>query len=110
LMVAKAQAEIAKLEAETEKLRSEAAKNMADAQKKQTESDLNSLEFVQEESGVNHERGMEKQRAQSRGNQQLEITKALVKGRKPDEISPDIEAAVGFNAISEQLTGKTGSS
>jgi hypothetical protein len=110
LVVAKAQAEVAKMEAETEKLRSEAAKNIADAQKKQTESDLNSLEFVQEESGVNHERGMEKQRAQSRGNQQLEITKALVKGRKSDEIGPDIEAAVGFNAISEQLTDKTGSS
>jgi hypothetical protein len=80
---------------------------MADAQKKSTEADLNSLEFVEEESGVKHERSMEKQREQSRGNQQLEVTKALIKPRKPGESPPDIEGAIGFNAISDKLARST---
>ena len=45
---------------------------------------------------------MQKQQAQSEGNQDLEVTKALVKGRKPEESAPNIKAAVGWNAISRQ--------
>ncbi len=43
---------------------------------------------------------MQKQAGQARGNQDLEITKNLVKPTKEGESKPDIEAAIGYNALS----------
>ena len=43
---------------------------------------------------------MERNRAQAEGNQDLEVTKALLRSKKFDEIDPDVEAAVGFNELS----------
>lgn len=49
-------------------------------------------------SGLKHEREVEKMGAQARGNRDLEITKALTKGETP---ASAIEAAVGFNSLTE---------
>ena len=49
-------------------------------------------------SGMKHEREVEKMGAQARGNRDLEVTKSILKGETP---APLVEAAVGFNAITE---------
>jgi len=49
-------------------------------------------------SGMKHEREIEKQGAQARGNRDLEVTKAILKGETPPAM---IEAGVGYNALTE---------
>ena len=49
---------------------------------------------------------MEKQRGQSEGNQNLEVTKALLKGRKTKEGGEEpgnVDAAIGWNEMSKRL-------
>ncbi len=97
--------EVEKLRMEVEKLRSEVVKNQAMAGKATAEADGKVLDNIQEQTGVKHARDMEKQQAQARGNQNLEIVKALTKPKKEGERDPDIEAAIGFNAITDRLDG-----
>lgn len=80
---------------------------MAQAQKAKADADLKDLDFVEQETGTKHERDLQKQRAQSQGNQNLEVTKALVRSRKKEEADPSIEAAVGFNQISGKLSSSS---
>ena len=100
------QLEIIKLEKEIALLDSEISKNNATASKTQTEADLNNLEFVEQETGTNHARNLEKQSEQARANQDLEVTKAFLKPQKAEESSPEIEAAVGFNRISDVMKSR----
>lgn len=93
--------ELEKLRIEVEKLRAEAELKAAQADKTKSEADLLDLEYVEEETGTKHARDLEKQSAQARANQDLEVTKSFLNTRKPDETRPDVEAAVGFNAMTE---------
>jgi hypothetical protein len=77
--------------------------NRAKAAEAQSNKDLADLEFVEKETGTEHARALERQRAQSEGNQNLAVTKALVTPRKPDQTKPDIEGAVGFNGLSKAM-------
>lgn len=88
---------------ELEKLDSEIALNQARAKAASSEADLKDLDFVETETGTKHVRELEKQQAQSRGNQNLQVTKALTSPVKEGEKRPDIEAAVGFNQVSDEL-------
>ena len=97
------EAEILKAEKEVEKLQSEIELNRAKAAESRANKDKKDLDFVEQETGTTHAREMEKQGGQARGNQNLEITKALAKGRKEGEAAPDIEAAIGFNQLSDML-------
>ena len=97
----KKELEVAKLEAEIAKLQSEAAENMAQAAKYKADADLSELEFVEQETGTNHARQKDLQRAQSQGNQDLEVTKALVNNTKPGEASGDVAAAIGYNRMTD---------
>ena len=97
------QLELQRLQAELEKLQTEAEYNRARAKLAASQADKVDLDYVEQETGTQHERDMDKQQAQARGNQALEITKALAKSRKPEEKQPDIAAAVGFNAVSDKL-------
>ncbi|WBQ32535.1 portal protein [Erwinia phage Kuerle] len=87
---------------ENQKLQSEIEKNQALAAQARSNSDKTNLDFVEQESGTKHARDMEKQKGQAEGNQQLEVTKALLKTqKKPDgaETKPDVTAAIGYNAL-----------
>lgn len=95
--------ELEKLRMEVEEMRSKAKLNEANAAKAQSDADLNNLEFVEEETGTKHARELEKHKAQSEGNQNLEVTKALLKSRKEGETRPDIEAGIGFNQLSNAM-------
>ena len=57
------------------------------------------VETNQIASGAKQSFELAKQAAQARANQNLEITKALVKNRKPDEIQGDIDAGIGYNVM-----------
>lgn len=96
-----AQLSLEEMRMKVQKMRSEIGKNDAHAEKLATEADLNTLELIEQETGTNHERDLQKQGEQARANQDLEITKALLKPRKADEERPDVPAAVGYNHLSD---------
>ncbi len=96
---------IEKAQKEIELLDSEIALNQAKAQKEMAAADQTNLDTVEQETGTKHERDMEKQRGQSQGNQNLEVTKSLLKPKKREESKPDVEAAVGFNELSKMNNG-----
>jgi hypothetical protein len=87
---------------EIEKLKSEIKLNHARALKEETVAEATVLDTVEQETGTKHARDLEKQTAQSTGNQNLEVTKSLLKSKKPEESNPDIAAAVGFNEFSKR--------
>ena len=43
---------------------------------------------------------MEAMKGQAQGNQDLEVTKSLLKPRKKEETRPDVEAAIGYGELS----------
>lgn len=96
-----AQLALEEMRMKVEKMRSEVMKNQAQAEKLATEADRNTLDLIEQETGTNHERDLQKQGEQARANQDLEITKALLKPRKADEAAPDVPAAVGYNHLSD---------
>lgn len=106
LAVEQQQLEVEKLKAEIAKLQSETIKNQAMAGKTEAEAQGKAIDNVLTETGVKHTQEMEKQQAQSRGNQNLEIIKGLLKPRKEGETAPDIDAAIGYNAISDKITNQ----
>lgn len=95
LALKKAQLEIVELE-------SQIALNNARAAEAGAKKDKIDLDYVEQETGTKHARDLDKQGAQARGNQDLVVTKALATPMKPDQKRPDIEAAVGYNELTEQ--------
>ena len=93
-------AELAKIQAEVAEINARAMEAQAKARKANAEADAVNLDFVEQETGTKHARDLEKQAGQARGNQDLEITKALTKPAKEGEKEPDLAAAIGFNLIS----------
>lgn len=87
-------------EVELELRKSEVELNIARAKKESSIADKTDLDYVEQETGTAHEREMAKQKAQSQGNQDLAITKALASPKKPEEIEPNIDAAVGHSLMS----------
>lgn len=94
--------EIKRLEAEIAELESRKALNEAKAGEAVSKRDLTDLDYVEQETGTKHARQLDAQGAQARANQDLEITKALVKPRKEGESKPDIEAGAGYNDVTEE--------
>lgn len=96
--------ELEKLRYEVMELKSKAELNEAKAKREAAEADRSTLDFVEQESGTKHARDMEKISAQAESNQDLQVTKALTTPRKEGERDPDIEAAIGWNAVSKEPT------
>ena len=90
---------VQKAQLENEEIQSKIELNRAQAKKAGSEGDLKDLEYLETESGTKHARDMEKQKAQSQGNQNLQVTKALTTPTKEGETTPNISAAVGYNAL-----------
>lgn len=97
------QLEIQKATLENQKIQSEIDLNNAKAEEARAGKDLKNLDYVEQESGTKHAREMEKQKAQSQGNQNLQVTKALTAPRKEGEKQPNVAAAIGFNQVSDKL-------
>lgn len=94
--------EIAKLELELAEIQSSIAVNNAKAKQLSSTADKTDLDYVEQETGTKHARDMDKQQAQARANQDLQVTKALTAPKKPDTKEPAIEEAIGFNIMSDR--------
>lgn len=100
------QLQLEKAKLEVEELRSKIALNNAKAAEAQANKDKKNLDYLEQETGTTHARNMQQQAGQARGNMDLEITKALVKPTKTasgGEKSPNIEAGIGWNELSDRL-------
>lgn len=91
------------LEYKMNELETKSALNIASAREKGSNADLKDLDFVEQETGTKHARDLEKQREQAKGNQNLKVTEALLKSRKPEERPGNVDAAIGFNRLSQAL-------
>ena len=86
-------------ELQVEKLEAEIALDNARATEAMARAEGRALDTELESTGTKHQRDVEKQGAQARGNRDLEVTKGLLKGETPSGL---IEAAVGFNKMVEE--------
>ena len=93
--------ELQKLQAEVAEIQAKTMEAQARARKASAEADAVDLDYVEQETGTKHARDVEKIRAQATGNQDLEVTKALTKPLKEGERQGNIDAALGFNLISQ---------
>ena len=93
--------ELQKLQAEVAEIQAKTMEAQARARKASAEADAVDLNYVEQETGTKHARDVEKIRAQATGNQDLEVTKALTKQLKEGERRGNIDAALGFNLISQ---------
>lgn len=92
--------EIAELEAKIEEIKAKAEEARAKARKALAEADQADLDFAEQADGVKHARDLERGQSQAEGNQDLQVTKALLQPRKEGEKEPDIAAGIGFNQLS----------
>jgi hypothetical protein len=102
------QMQIDKEKSEIDKNNAQAELYRAQAKAASAVGDKTNLDFVEQETGTKHARDMEKQSAQAEANQNLEVTKSLLKPRKQangGESRPDVPAAVGYNALSRAQSG-----
>ena len=97
--VRKAQAEAAEAEAKVQLVYAQIAALQANTQK-------TGVETMDRVTGRAHAQEMEKQQAQSAGNQELQITKALTTPRKEGESAPDLTAAIGYQQLSSRNAGQ----
>ena len=93
--------ELQKLQAEVAEIQAKTMEAQARARKASAEADAVDLNYVEQETGTKHARDVEKIGAQATGNQDLEVTKALTKPLKEGERRGNIDAALGFNLISQ---------
>ena len=67
------------------------------------EADGKNIDNLRKATGADHNEKMEQMKAQAEGNQDLEITKALLKDHKPEDKPGSVEAAVGYNRLSKAM-------
>lgn len=112
LAIAKAQAEIAEIQSRIQENSAEAQREAANAQKMLAEAELAKskadaidLKYVEDESGLSHQREVEKQQAQAFGNMKLEShRKALEDGALPAEENEDAMRTI--SDLQENLTSR----
>lgn len=90
-----------KKQLEVQKLQSEIGLNNARASLANAQAQDTSVDTMLTATGVKHSQEMDKQKAQASANQNLEVTKALTKSLKDKERAPDINAAIGFNYLTD---------
>lgn len=96
---------VAKAQKEIEFLQSQIDLNQSRAVEAEAKTDKIHTDTAEQASGIAHERAMEHTAGQAEANQNLEVTKALLKPTKQangGESKPNIEAAVGFNHLTGQ--------
>lgn len=93
--------EIAKMELEIQEIQSKIDLNKANAEKARAQAGQADLDTFEQGAGITQQRSIENARAQATGNQDLEITRALVKPRKEGEQEGDIAAGAGYTALSK---------
>ena len=105
--MANAKSNADKIQQEASKVEAEVLNTLADTELTKAKTQSEYIKSNMEASGISHIQDMEKMRAQAQGNQNLEVTKALLKSKKPEESEPDIDSAIGFNSISNDLANSS---
>ena len=95
------QLELEKAQLEIAELQSRIQMNLANAEAVSGKANKTNLDTYEQGAGITHKREMAKQKAQSQGNQNLAITKALTDKLKQGEMPGNIEAAIGHAKITE---------
>ena len=95
--------ELEKAELMNERIRAEIEQIRANSSNVEANATKIGLELEAEMTGLKHERDMERIQSQAESNQRLEITKALTKAKKLDEVPGDVEAAIGWNSVSKDM-------
>lgn len=93
--------EIQGKELENAKLQAEIVYTQARANYANAIAGKTGVEAQQKIDGTEYKQKMDLQKSQSEGNKDLAVTKALLSPRKPNEIKPDIETAIGYNKLTE---------
>lgn len=121
----KKELEIAELEAKIQKLMADAAESAANAaldnaraRAVNSTADKQDLDYVEQETGTKHARDVDRIKAQSKGNEDLEVTKAILNQRNGDPSNPEhgkdtaptegnIATAIGYNAVRDAQDSPT---
>jgi hypothetical protein len=88
---------------EIQVMQSEIMLNQAKAKQAASAGDLKELDRIEQERGVKHARRIQEASAKVRGQQNVEVTKALLKPKKLEEGDPNIDAAIGHQQLSDSL-------
>ena len=75
----------------------------AQAANLRAQADQKNIDTARKLTGADHKEKMAQMRAQAEGNQDLEVTKALLKDHKPEDKPGAVDAAIGYNYLSKQL-------
>lgn len=94
--------EMKKLEKEIEEIQSTIDLNKAKAAESESKAESIDMNTTELASGTKHEHDLSKMAGQARGNQDLAVTKAILAPHKPGEGHPDVEAAVGYNDLTDR--------
>ena len=90
-------------ELQIEKLEAEIALDKAKAAQASASAEATGVETDNDVTGVTHQRNIENMGAQARGNRDLKVTESLLNGETG---AGNIEAAVGFNKLTEEADRK----
>ena len=90
-------------QAQIQALQTEAMLNQAKSQQAAATAGEKHLNMVEQETGTQHLREVDKIQAQGRANQHLAVTQSLLKPTKEGEKKPEVQQAVGYNALSAAM-------
>lgn len=85
LELAKLNAETAKIQAETQKILAEAELNRYKANNMQADTDQKNLDFVEQESGIAHARGLDQMEAQAEAQARTKVIEAALKSQEGNQ-------------------------
>lgn len=98
------QLELQKAQLEIEELKSKIELNLAKAKETTSSADQKDLDFVEKQTGIQHSRDMEKQKAQAEANQDLAVTKGIIdSGKNQFKDNPLYNSIASKNALEEAM-------
>lgn len=97
------QIELERAQLQNQLLQAQIQKVMAETIESEVEFTKGQLELEETNQGIKHARDLERIQSQAEANQRLEITKALSRGRKLDDVPGNIEAAIAYNSVAKDL-------
>lgn len=98
------QLQIEKAQLELEELKSKIELNSAKARETASNADNKDLDFVEKQTGVSHNRELEKQKAQAEANQDLAVTKGIIdSGKNKFKNNPVLNTIATEDALSTAM-------
>lgn len=109
LQIAELEAKVELTKAQAMERQAQAALDMAKARTEGSVADKTDLDYVEQQTGTKHAREIDKAGQQAEANQNLAVTKSLLKQAEPKADGSfaginrePVEAAIGFNEITRQ--------